>query len=1114
MRKESLLTCGPRRCRTSGVISTLTAAVILLGLWGCAPSDISVVRNEQPAATIVVPDSPLAACDKTGRSTLTQLTAAEELQTYLAMASGATLPIVPASQAPAKGPLILVGRSRLSDAYELALPEKPEGLRIVSFPRGIAILGEIADANRPENNTKEDLDRGIMHAVYTFLENYVGVRFYLAAPGNEHLGTVIPKTSTISLTRPIDYTDAPVFTKRLSGHVSLPVTKGGNADRCAVGHTHGRGWEKRYYDDHPEYFMLNADGSRSRRFLCYSEPGVAEAELRHIEEWYTSGENYMFSTRPTQQYIPVWPDDLYPAGGCACERCQAKRKAGYDGKWSNMWWDYIRRVAEGVAERYPNKRVVSGAYTTWLHPPDFPLPDNVCVQLCIHPPNYAHTYMNKQPEIYESNLGLVKAWSEKLGNDPSRLHLRQYGSNTHTGMPLLYPHVLQRWLRDIRPHCRGIYFDGIYGGGKTPQNYLSTWLHFRLLWNPDMDVDAAIQKHCREFFGPAGESMNAFYRLLIDRYEQPWPTKQVRAMPGHSFSITMLYNQTYPPEVLKQLQDSLHAASRKAGLPADPDWTVRTNSAWTLRNAGTARKTYTIALAPVDSTIRQPALRWKDGEITYHGTLQTGQRILIQPGPTATLFEKDGSTRDVTSQAKGTLPTLSPDDMTVIHYASRQSDPRDRLRIAMGDNADNPTPKGRNSFQRRLMWLRRFFEVHTMGWGRYSSPDGPLALGRMTQEWLERGSPEYNVAHTDIAPDPNPESECWQSTASINLIQGSPSPQNADLNVGFPADLPTKIKMMQDDDNLYVLFQCTQFVPPTNDKDSVVMRLWRGKTPVLEFAMRPDSTLYPAPPFKHWKSNYGLDTTGITGTPARWYPPSRTIKIPPASTVAVQRDTGDVVGSDRIYAGHMTNPLVPHQSYLRFDIPELADNEHVTRAVFHAYLSKYLNWHAPCGVRVSYSPEDEWNADTSSFTPLPPLTEPISATRDGEAEEEGRGWFAATISRYLQLNNEGPGKPLTLGITAAGYQGMRGFALSTNSEEGKEPYISLDVEKPSTDNSPWWSLMVTIPKEKIAGNDKIGTLSADFARTHGDKYYQWTPALAYIWTYSFPMQRLGHVRLD
>ena len=104
-----------------GSTATL-AALLLLAAAGCATTgkELRLTREGQPAATIVVADAPLAAADGRGNPTLTQMTAAGELQKYIEKAGGVKLPIAVASQAPKKGTLILVGRSAVSDAYPVA----------------------------------------------------------------------------------------------------------------------------------------------------------------------------------------------------------------------------------------------------------------------------------------------------------------------------------------------------------------------------------------------------------------------------------------------------------------------------------------------------------------------------------------------------------------------------------------------------------------------------------------------------------------------------------------------------------------------------------------------------------------------------------------------------------------------------------------------------------------------------------------------------------------------------------------------------------------------------------------------------------------------------------
>jgi hypothetical protein len=94
------------------------AVSVVLGLLSAGSAtagEMVVVQDGQPRATIVVAKE---AAD--GAKQKIQ-TAADELQAYVQKISGAKLPIVDDAQS-VKGPVILVGRSRLSDALGVAVP--------------------------------------------------------------------------------------------------------------------------------------------------------------------------------------------------------------------------------------------------------------------------------------------------------------------------------------------------------------------------------------------------------------------------------------------------------------------------------------------------------------------------------------------------------------------------------------------------------------------------------------------------------------------------------------------------------------------------------------------------------------------------------------------------------------------------------------------------------------------------------------------------------------------------------------------------------------------------------------------------------------------------------
>ena len=646
------------------MMRTTTAAVFLFGALSVAFAEqdpLSLTRDGSPLATIVVADRPLPllVVGGMGQRLLTQRYAAEELQGYIEKISGARLPIVTASEAPPHGTLILVGRSALSEDYQIQSPAKPEGILIIDFPRGVAILGEVAPVGA--NNWEQEVDRGTLHAVYAFLEQFLDLRGYVSDESqDEDFGLYLPHSPTLTLVSPIEFIDAPAYAMRPGGGY-VPHPRQGSAFLFRGGHTH-RGWDKRYANSHPEYFALKEDGTRDLQYLCYTEPGVLERELDHIEEFYSQGQWEFHWVSPNALYVPALPDDHWT--GCQGERCLALGSA------SNLWFDYVRRLALAVQKRWPGKRIATHAYQSYRSPPDFPLPENVDVMVSIE----LSTAVSKEPEVYEHNLELLNDWHDALGQDARRLYVWEYHDwpAAWTHAPIMYPHALQRWLRAARELMSGEY---IVGGGNTPQeSHFMFGVWFKLLWNPDLDVDAYLAQYCRHFFDPAALPMEELYHLLIDRYEQTeWPG----LTDDGAQSPALIYGQTYPPEVIDQIEQLLAEAGAAVG--ALPSRSVEFDTeGWMSRyNTNKLPATYRVAVTGLtDEPLVNPTLVWSDNRLSYRGQLSQGQRLVIDPGPRAALYFDDPTgiqiSTDATARIQGDVPTLSGRTSEIFHFYGDQ----------------------------------------------------------------------------------------------------------------------------------------------------------------------------------------------------------------------------------------------------------------------------------------------------------------------------------------------------------------------------------------------------------------------------------------------------------
>jgi hypothetical protein len=562
-------------------MATLGCLLALMGT-AMAVAPVTLVKDGKPAATIVIADQPTAI--PLGKPP-TVAYAADELQRFIEKATGARLEIIPAAQAPAKGTLLLVGRSKLSDQHRLALPTKPEGLRIEAFKRGVAILGEVAPAGT--NNIGHEVDRGTLHGVYEFLERIVGYRFFIHTPKDPDLGIVTPAVKT--LTVPADYQLelAPDFPYRecafevwIDPLAFMRVTRGGSDSGSGTGfpginHTDAF-FGKRFFGEHPEWAALkSADGTRDRYYACYSQPGMVEARAQVTQDVY-DGKAGWFGEHghPGPKWIAFEPADLWDIKGlCVCERCQAQYQLdrGRFGRNSNLLFRHGVEFAAEIAKRWPEKRLGMLAYEGHMLPPDFDLPENLDVQACM----MWSTTMGKEPYWHERNLQLMRDWSKKVGGNRERLYVWNFYCYPayFTNAPLFFPHNLQKWLQDTYPISAGEF---VCPGGNPPQYEIAmAWLWHRLMWDRNADVDALLKDQCMTFFGPAGRTMEKIYQTLSDRYEK---VRWSRQFDECYIPPDQIYGETYTPEAIEVLKKLFKDAL--AACPKDENNIYRRRAAW------------------------------------------------------------------------------------------------------------------------------------------------------------------------------------------------------------------------------------------------------------------------------------------------------------------------------------------------------------------------------------------------------------------------------------------------------------------------------------------------------------------------------------------------------
>lgn len=480
---------------------------LLTALWASLASAV-LVENGQPRATIVIPAD----------ASPTVQEAARELGAYLEKMSGAKLPVVKEGE-PVTGTRIDVG---LTQAARKRVPKgfigDDERVWIEARADGATICG--------------GGDRGTLFAVYRFLET-LGCRWLAPEPENE----LVPQRKTIAL-EPIRLDTKPAFSWRLfsarrsqnerwglklgmNGFYSAETAATNGACVYWPRSIHGVHAyyqimpAKKYFAPHPEWNPL-LGGKRmptdvDRNQLCVTAAGLADEFAANVIR--------AFEEDPGTPLVSISPNDGWK--WCECDACLALDRKLCGGRTTKqglakekpfmgdrVFW-FANEVADRVARKHPDKKLLVLAYINYAEPPDTVRPrPNVVPFLCHYAPaDYSRAMNDPASEANSQFNDLLKRWM-KISPD---LMIYSYVSKS-------------MWWRLPRPVVHNFASDVKYLHSVGVRRYycqssLSDWqldgpLYYviaKLLWNPSADPDAVAREWVEGMFGFAAPAMTEFY---------------------------------------------------------------------------------------------------------------------------------------------------------------------------------------------------------------------------------------------------------------------------------------------------------------------------------------------------------------------------------------------------------------------------------------------------------------------------------------------------------------------------------------------------------------------------------------------------------------------------
>jgi len=477
---------------SAATAAILAAAVLCLAAGGAAGQAVTLADKGVAKAIIVVAkDAPSPVQH-----------AAAELSAFLKQVTGAAFDV--ANQAGTGRPRLLVGpgAAKLADARFSTDGLGAEGIAVRTVGSDVILAG--------------GAPRGTLYAVYTFLEDAVGCRWWSSQ------AATIPRKKTLKVgplnaryVPPLEYREPFWFDafdgdwavrNKCNGHAArLDARRGGKHVYEGFVHTfYSLIPPAKYFKDHPEWFSeVNGKRTARHRQLCLANDAMRAELVKNLKA--------RLGKHPSATIASVSQNDWH--GYCRCKRCAAIDKQA--GSPSGSLIRFVNAVAAEVEKDFPRVAISTLAYQYTRRPPTGIRPrHNVIVRLCSIECSFSRPLSGAANRLFARDL---LGWSKIC----KRLYVWDYTTNfrhhvlPHPNLRVLGPNV--KFF--AAHHVKGVFEQGAYGTGGAEMAELRAWVLAKLLWKPDLNAQRLIDEFLAGYYGPAGPHVAAYLKVVHDAVE-------------------------------------------------------------------------------------------------------------------------------------------------------------------------------------------------------------------------------------------------------------------------------------------------------------------------------------------------------------------------------------------------------------------------------------------------------------------------------------------------------------------------------------------------------------------------------------------------------------------
>ena len=476
------------RVRAWGALAAISVFVTVLA--PALDAKVVIAKGGKAVARVVVaPDA-----DETEKY------AAWRLGFFLHIVTDGEFPVTTETAAAAERPYRLLvgeGAARLADPQFPSSALQPEEIALYTRGNDLILAG--------------GSPRGTLYAVFTFLEDIVGCRFWTPS------ACTLPWKRSLSVDAlsvrygpPFEYREPfwyVAFDPQWSAwNKANGIMAGGDAT-CGGRHVY-EGFvhtfyvlipPDKYFHDHPEWFS-EIDGKRTtdKAQLCLTNEEMRQELVKNLKE--------KLRANPQATIASVSQNDCF--GPCTCARCRAVDEE--EGSPAGALLRFVNAVAADIEAEFPQVTIDTLAYQYTRKPPRLARPRrNVIVRLCSIECSFARPLDDPSNKAFLDDL---EGWARIA----DRLFIWDYTTNfahyiqPHPNYPVLAPNI----RLFVKNHVRGVFEQGAYQSWGSEMAELRAWLLAKLLWNPAADAGRLKREFIDGYYGPMAPRVAAYLALL------------------------------------------------------------------------------------------------------------------------------------------------------------------------------------------------------------------------------------------------------------------------------------------------------------------------------------------------------------------------------------------------------------------------------------------------------------------------------------------------------------------------------------------------------------------------------------------------------------------------